>query len=221
MTQLSHRSHVPLFQVMEVMQAAYQRSQSGKSVIHMEIGQPAVGAPQAVLDFVQKKMFEDKMGYTVSFGLDELRQGLANYYMTHHKSTVDPGRIFVTTGSSAGFILTFLAAFNPGDRVALARPGYPAYRNILKILGCEVVEIEVTLEDRYQLTTEKIIAYQKLHGRIDGLIAASPANPTGMMMPLDEMQLLYDFCQSEKIVLISDEIYQGSHLSNQRIQWQK
>lgn len=209
MKELSARSHISPFQVMEVMQAAHERSLAGKNVVHMEVGQPATGAPQAVLNFVQQKMSEDKMGYTVSFGIDPLRQGLSSYYQTQHDCQIDPRRIAVTTGSSAGFMLVFLAAFNPGDRVALARPGYPAYRNILKALGCEVVEIEVSAEDRYQLTPEKISIFQNETGKIDGVIVASPANPTGLMMSLAEMQDLYDYCQSEQITLISDEIYHG------------
>lgn len=209
MKKLSVRSDISPFQVMEVMQAAHQRSLTGKNVVHMEVGQPASGAPQAVLDFVQQKMAEDKMGYTVSFGIDPLRQGLSDYYQTQHDCQIDPARIAVTTGSSAGFMLVFLAAFNSGDRVALARPGYPAYRNILKALGCEVVEIDVNAEDRYQLTPEKISEFQAKDGKIDGVIVASPANPTGLMMSLSEMRDLYEYCQSEQITLISDEIYHG------------
>ncbi|MEK8226681.1 aminotransferase class I/II-fold pyridoxal phosphate-dependent enzyme [Oerskovia sp. M15] len=141
-------------------------------------------------------------------GVPALRQAIAGHYERTYGVSVDPARVAVTTGSSGGFMLAFLAAFDAGDRVALARPGYPAYRNILTALGCEVVELDCGPETRYQPTVSQLMeAYYE--GGLDGLVVASPANPTGTMIPPGDLAALAAWCADRDVRLISDEIYHG------------
>ncbi|KGM34096.1 aminotransferase class I/II-fold pyridoxal phosphate-dependent enzyme [Inquilinus limosus] len=203
---ISRRGQVPPFIVMDVMTAAAAREKSHGDVLHLEVGQPSTPAPAGVLAAAQAALTQDKIGYTVALGIPPLRQAIASHYGRAYGTAVKPERVVVTTGSSGAFLLAFLAAFDVGDRVALAAPGYPAYRNILTALGIEAVEIPAGPDTRYQPTPELL---EKHGGRLDGLIIASPANPTGTMLSPEALADLTAYCESKSIRLVSDEIYHG------------
>jgi aspartate/methionine/tyrosine aminotransferase len=205
----SRRGQVPPFLAMDMLRAASAREAAGHSVIHLEVGQPGTPAPQAVLDAARVALASDRIGYTDSLGIPALRTAIADHYREQYAVAVDPGEIVVTTGSSAGFNLIFIAAFAPGDRVALATPGYPAYRNILSALGLEPVLIEVGPDTNYQPTPELLESRIRGTGDLAGLIVTSPANPTGTMIPAAELARLGAWCRERDIRLISDEIYHG------------
>ena len=203
---VAKRGSIPPFIVMDVMRAANQREAAGGDVLHLEVGQPGTGAPAAVLDAVAAALGTDRMGYTDAFGLPALRQGIAEHYAAAYGVVVDPGRVVVCTGSSGAFVLAFLAAFEAGDRVALASPGYPAYRNILKALDVEAVDIAVGPDTNFQPTPALLAG---IDGRLDGLIVASPSNPTGTMISREGLEAIVACCAERGIRLISDEIYHG------------
>jgi aspartate/methionine/tyrosine aminotransferase len=204
----SKRSDVPPFIVMDVMAAAAQREAQGAHVIHMEVGQPAAPAPATAIKAAQDALARGRIGYTETLGIPSLRARIARHYQHAYNLSIDPGRVVVTTGSSGGFILAFLSLFEPGDRVALANPGYPPYRHILSALGCEPVLIETTAETRWALSAKALIA---AHQRtpLKGVVVASPANPTGTMMDADALTRLIAVAEAEGIRVISDEIYHG------------
>ncbi|RLQ89428.1 aminotransferase class I/II-fold pyridoxal phosphate-dependent enzyme [Notoacmeibacter ruber] len=205
MLELSHRaSLVEPFHAMDVFAAANRARQAGVDVISLAVGQPADPAPQGVRDAAMKKSAEGLVSYTNALGLDVLRQAIAEHYKDHYGVDVSASRIAVTSGSSAGFNLAFLSMFDHGDRVAITRPGYPAYRNILSVLGLEVEEIS-TAETGY-LTADSL---REVHARkpLKGLLFASPANPTGASMPAEALQELVAVAADLGIALISDEIY--------------
>jgi aspartate/methionine/tyrosine aminotransferase len=204
----SKRSDVPPFIVMDVMAAAAQREAQGAHVIHMEVGQPAAPAPATAIKAAQDALARGRIGYTETLGIPSLRARIARHYLDAYNLSIDPGRVVVTTGSSGGFILAFLSLFEPGDRVALANPGYPPYRHILSALGCEPVLIETTAETRWALSAKALIA---AHQRtpLKGVVVASPANPTGTMMDADALTRLIAVAEAEGIRVISDEIYHG------------
>jgi aspartate/methionine/tyrosine aminotransferase len=191
---------------MDVMRDAARLEAEGRSIIHLEVGQPSTGIPAGAAERVRDLVGRQALGYTVAEGIPELRTLIARHYGSVHDLTVDPRQIYITTGSSTGFQLAFLAAFEAGDRVALASPGYPAYRHILTALGVTPELIEVGADTRYQPTVAHLKKLPKLP---DGLILASPANPTGTVIPRGEFIELVDFCDSNGIRLISDEIYHG------------
>ncbi|MGO1074694.1 aminotransferase class I/II-fold pyridoxal phosphate-dependent enzyme [Inquilinus sp. CA228] len=203
---ISRRGQVPPFIVMDVMTAAAAREKTHGDVLHLEVGQPSTPAPAGVLAAAQAALRDDRIGYTVALGIPPLRQAIADHCGRAYGTAVAPGQVVVTTGSSGAFLLAFLAAFDVGDRVALAAPGYPAYRNILTALGIEVVEIPAGPETRYQPTPELL---EKHGGKLDGLIIASPANPTGTMLSPEALADLTAYCDSRSIRLVSDEIYHG------------
>jgi len=205
----SIRGQVPPFIVMDVMAEANRREVAGEDVLHLEVGQPSTGAPSGVIEVAQATLVSDKLGYTEALGIDPLRERIARYYGETHDIDLAADRVVVTMGSSGGFMLAFLSAFDTGDRVALADPGYPAYRNILSALGIEAVAIPTTIDDRYQPTPELLDRVVRETGAIDGLIVASPANPTGTMLAAAEMKALTGYCDANGIRLISDEIYHG------------
>lgn len=205
---VSRRSQVPPFAVMEVLAAANARRAAGHDVLSLCAGEPSTGASDVVRDRAVELLRTADLGYTEAMGVPALRTEIAGHYRRWYDVEVDPARIAVTTGSSGGFVLTFLAAFDVGDRVALARPGYPAYKNILAALGCEVVELDCGPETRYQPTVSQLMeAYYG--GGLDGLIVASPANPTGTMIPPADLEALTAWCADHDVRLISDEIYHG------------
>ena len=203
----SKRSDVPPFIVMDVMAAAAAAEARGQRVVHMEVGQPAAAAPRTALS-AAKAALEGRIAYTESLGIPSLRARIARHYGDTYGLDLDPGRIAVTTGSSGGFILAFLSLFEPGERVALANPGYPPYRHILSALGCEPVLIDTTAQTRWALTGEAIIAEHR-RKPLAGVLIASPANPTGTMMTAEGLSELIALCEGEGIKVISDEIYHG------------
>ncbi|HYE00850.1 MAG TPA: pyridoxal phosphate-dependent aminotransferase [Alphaproteobacteria bacterium] len=202
----ARRGAIPPFFVMEVMRAANARAAAGADVLHLEVGQPSTGAPSRVVEAAQRALAGEVLGYTEALGLPALREAIAGWYRDRWGVAVPPERIAVTTGSSAGFVLAFLAAFDRGDRVALAAPGYPAYRNILTALDLEVVELPVGPEERFQPT---VAALEWLDRPVDGLIVASPSNPTGTVLDRASLAGVVDWCRGRGVRLVSDEIYHG------------
>ncbi len=204
----SARSDVPPFMVMDVMAAAGRIEAAGGRVIHMEVGQPAAPAPACAMAAARTALASGRLGYTETLGIPSLRARIARSYAETYGIVVDPSRVIVTTGSSAGFILAFLSLFEPGDRVAVAVPGYPPYRHILKALGCEPVAVETTQATRWAITPETLIGVHR-QSPLQGLLVASPANPTGTMMTAAALRDLLDAAEAEGIKFISDEIYHG------------
>ncbi|MEQ8698519.1 MAG: aminotransferase class I/II-fold pyridoxal phosphate-dependent enzyme [Bauldia litoralis] len=174
-------------------------------MIHLEVGQPGTGAPRPVIEAARAALDAEKLGYTDALGILPLRRKIAAHYRDWYGAEVDPARVVVTTGSSAGFVLSFLAAFDPGDRVALVEPCYPCYKNILSAFGIEPVALPGTEATRYQPSVELLEAA----GPLDGLIVASPSNPTGTMLDADHLATVSDYCREQGIRFISDEIYHG------------
>lgn len=204
----SRRSDVPPFMVMDVMAAAARIEAAGGYVIHMEVGQPAAGAPKTAIAAAQAALEAGRIDYTSALGIPSLRERIARHYRDAHDCTVSPERIVVTTGSSGGFILAFLSMFEPGDRVAVTVPGYPPYRHILTALGCEPVLIETTNETRHALTGEALLAAHR-KAPLKGVLVGSPANPTGTMMSREALAGLIAASEDAGIRFISDEIYHG------------
>lgn len=204
----SARSGVPPFMVMDVMAAAARIEESGAHVIHMEVGQPESPAPAAARLAAQRALEAGRIGYTEALGIPSLRARIARHYKESYGAAIDPGRIVITTGSSGGFILAFLAMFEPGARIALAEPGYPPYRHILTALGCEPVTIPISEETRWALTVDAVMAAHRKKP-LDGVLVASPANPTGTMLDAAHLKSLSDACADAGIKFVSDEIYHG------------
>jgi aspartate/methionine/tyrosine aminotransferase len=207
--QVASRANVPPFHVMDLLAAAHTRRRTHGDLLDLLAGQPATGAPAPVRDeAVRLLQSGDPLGYTPAVGILELREAIAGHHRRTHGIDVDPDEVIVTTGSSGGFLLAFLAAFEVGDPVAMARPGYPCYRNVLAALGVEVVEIPTGPETRFQPTVEQVAEAHERHG-LKGLVVASPANPTGTMLLPSELAALAQWCEAEQVQLISDEIYHG------------
>ncbi|KYK50531.1 1-aminocyclopropane-1-carboxylate deaminase [Bradyrhizobium liaoningense] len=204
----SRRSDVPPFMVMDVMAAAARIEAAGGHVIHMEVGQPAAGAPRTAIAAAQAALEARRIDYTSALGIPSLRERIARHYRDTYGCDVSPERIVVTTGSSGGFILAFLSMFEPGDRVAVTVPGYPPYRHILTALGCEPVLIETTNETRHALTGEALLAAHR-KAPLKGVLVGSPANPTGTMMSREALAGLIAAAEDAGIRFISDEIYHG------------
>jgi aspartate/methionine/tyrosine aminotransferase len=198
------RAAIPPFHVMDVWAAAGERQRTHGDLVNLSAGQPSTPAPRPVRTAAAAALESDVLGYTVALGVPELRAGIAAHYGHTYGLAVDPADVVVTTGSSGGFLLAFLAAFDVGDRVAMARPGYPCYRNILTALGCEVVELPCGPQTRHQPTVAMLADLD-----VRGLVVASPANPTGTVLPPDELASLASECEHGGIQLISDEIYHG------------
>ena len=210
MFSLSKRSDVEPFHAMDVLAEATRRRQAGHAVISMAVGQPSHPTPQAALEAARAALGHGRIGYTDALGTLALRQALSAHYQARHGLSIDPKRIAITTGSSAGFNLAFLTLFDAGDSVAIARPGYPAYRNILAALGLDVVEIPATDETQFTLTPESLEAAQAASGkRLKGVLLASPANPTGTVTGRAALKALAEYCADRSIAFISDEIYHG------------
>jgi aspartate/methionine/tyrosine aminotransferase len=202
----SARSSVPPFAVMSVLQRVAELRAAGREVISLCAGEPSQGAPSDVRRRAADLMSGSiPLGYSETFGIRALREELAAHYRRWYGLDIDPAQIALTTGSSGAFLMSFLAAFDPGDRVALTRPGYPAYRNILASLGCEVVVLECGPEQRFQPTVELL----EQAGPLAGLVVASPANPTGTMLAADHLAELATWCSVAGVRLVSDEIYHG------------
>ncbi|MGE0056021.1 MAG: pyridoxal phosphate-dependent aminotransferase [Hyphomicrobium sp.] len=190
---------------MDIMRAAAERERTGASIIHMEVGQPGTPAPRAALEAVTSGISRDNLGYTLALGLTELRENISRLYKRWYGLTIAPDRVVVTTGSSGAFVLAFLALFDAGARVGLTSPGYPCYRHILRALDCEKALIEIGPETGWMPTIPQIEAA----GDLDGLLLASPANPTGTMLTPQRLAEITQWCASHGVPFISDEIYHG------------
>ena len=203
---VSLRAGIPPFYVMDVWLAAAERQRTHGDLINLSAGQPSVGAPEPVRAAAARLLEANNLGYTVALGIPELREEIAHNYGDRYGIEVGVDDVVLTTGSSGGFLLTFLSCFDVGDRVAMASPGYPCYRNILSALGCEVVEIECGPETRFQPTVQLLA---ELDPPVKGVIVASPANPTGTVIEPDELAAIARWCEASGVRLISDEVYHG------------
>jgi aspartate/methionine/tyrosine aminotransferase len=203
----SERSAIPPFIVMDVMQAAAERAATGADVVHMEVGQPATPAPQAALATVKRALERETLGYTMALGLPALRARIARHYWETYGVAVASEQVIVTTGSSAGFVLAFLALFDVGAKVALPSPGYPCYRHILTALGQEPLLLVTDEASRWMPRGSEVDAAAAQGAA--GLLVASPANPTGTMLGPGRLAELAASCQANGLWLVSDEIYHG------------
>jgi aspartate/methionine/tyrosine aminotransferase len=205
----SARSNVPPFMVMDVVAAAARLESQGRRIIHMEVGQPAAGAPPSAIAAARAALSRSSpLGYTETLGMEPLRRRIAQAYRDWHGLDIDPERVVVTTGSSAGFMLAFLAAFEAGNRVATALPGYPPYRHILSALDCEPAGIATTAATRWAITGATLLDAHRAQP-LQGVILASPANPTGTMMEAAVLEGVIGAADDAGITVISDEIYHG------------
>jgi len=200
----STRSAVDPFIVMDVMQAASAAEEAGRHIVHMEVGQPGTGAPKAATEALTKAMGEGALGYTVALGLPALRARIAQMYGEWYNVDLDPARVVITPGSSGGFLLAFTALFDSGDRVGIGAPGYPSYRQILRALGMQPIDLPAAPENRYQP-----VAVDFAGQDLRGLLVASPANPSGTMLDRPALSALTDACAANDMSFISDEIYHG------------
>ncbi len=210
------RANVPPFHVMDLLAGAAERQRTHGDLVNMVAGQPSTGAPAAVTaEAVRLLGSGDPLGYTTATGILELREAIAGHHRDRYGIAVGAEDVVVTTGSSGGFLLAFLAAFDTGARVAIARPGYPCYRNVLSALGCEVVEVPTGPGTRFQPTVDQLA---EAHARrpLDGLVVASPANPTGTMLLPEELAAIALWCEENGVQLVSDEIYHGIQYAGAR-----
>lgn len=205
----SKRGQVDAFIVMDVMEAARRAEADGRSIIHMEVGQPSTGAPVAASKALAAAL-DQPLGYTVALGLPELRQGIADLYRRWYGIDLDPARVIVTPGSSGAFMLAFSALFDAGERVALGEPGYPSYRQILKAMSLEPVGIQTLAQDRYQPRPDQ------LPNDAAGLILASPGNPSGTVLTHDELSALTSRAKELGMAVVSDEIYHALSYGGKR-----
>ncbi len=197
------RSGVEPFHGMAINRLAHARARRGLDVIHMEVGQPSAGAPRLALEAAARAMRTDKLGYWES---GALKERIARHYLDWYGVEVTPERVVLTPGASGALVLAFTVLLDPGDRVAMGRPGYPAYRNVLRALGMVPVELPCGAETHFQPTAAMI---EELDPAPAALIVASPANPTGSMLGRAELSALVDVCRRRRIALVSDEIYHG------------
>lgn len=205
----SRRSAIDSFIVMDVMNRAAAREAAGHRVIHMEVGQPATPAPLEAREAAKRAIDAGALGYTLALGTEPLRERIARHYREFYRIEIAPERVVVTTGSSASFVLAFLALFDVGARVALPEPGYPCYRHILSALGQLPVSIETNAQTRWMPTAQSIAALADTAAGIDGVLIASPANPTGTMLEPERLAEICQLCDERGIWFISDEIYHG------------
>lgn len=202
----ARRANVPPFHVMDVLSAAAARQRSHGDVVSLAAGQPSSPAPEPVRAAAERALRTAQLGYTEQLGIPALREAIAGHYARAYRLDVDPADVIVTTGSSGGFLLAFLSAFDHGDRVALPRPGYPAYRNILAALGVEVVDLPCGADSGWVPSPGMLDA---LDEPVRGLVLASPANPTGTTLDAARLAELAGYCAEHGIQLVSDEIYHG------------
>lgn len=207
----STRGQVDPFIVMDVMEAARAAEDAGRRIIHMEVGQPSTPAPALARTALADALERDTLGYTVALGIPPLREGIAALYKRWYGVDLDPGRVVVTAGSSGAFLLAFSALFDAGDRVAVGEPGYPSYRQILRAMSVEPVGFPTQAANRYQPVPGDIPA------DVQGLIVASPGNPSGTMLGKAELSALIETAQARGISFVSDEIYHGLHYEGRSV----
>ena len=194
---------------MEVMRAAEERAAAGGDVLHLEVGQPSTPAPAGVIRAAHAALDSNVLGYTTAAGLEALRKRICEHYRSWYGTDVGPGRVVVTFGASGAFVLSFLAAFDAGDRVVLPTPGYPCYRNALQALNAEVVALPTSAETRFQPSPELMEELCRRTGSVDGLVLASPSNPSGTMLDGPSLTAVSDWCAAHGVRLVADEIYHG------------
>jgi aspartate/methionine/tyrosine aminotransferase len=197
------RGNIRPFEVMEAFRQAALWEAEGNDVVHLSLGQPSSKPPQAVLDHVVSELQRSALGYTDACGLPALRERIAQYYQQRYGVTIPTQRVFITVGSSAAYFLSLLAAFDAGDKIAIARPCYPAYPNIMEALGITPLFIDADEQDGFQPN----IAQLQAVGKVDGLLIASPSNPTGSILSPQQLQELTRYCNAHHIRMLSDEIY--------------
>ena len=200
----SKRGNVDPFIVMDVMEAAREAEESGRRIIHMEVGQPGTPAPKQATNSVVESMTKNNLGYTVALGLPELRKRISELYGEWYNVDINPKRIAITPGSSSAFVASFTSLFDSGERVGIAAPGYPSYKQILKALDLVPVTIQTIMENRFQPLPQNLP-----NNDLSGLLIASPANPTGSMLDYKSLSDLIHISQENNISFISDEIYHG------------
>ena len=200
----SKRSKVDPFIVMDVMEAARKAEESGKHIIHMEIGQPGTPAPKLAKEYLSKELNSNNLGYTVSLGLPELRKKISKLYGDWYNLDLNPERVVVTNGSSGAFVLSFTSLFDSGEKVGIGSPGYPSYRQILKSLDLVPIDIQTEIQNSFQPVPTDIKKYD-----VRGLLVASPANPTGSMLDKHSLENLINCAIDNNVSFISDEIYHG------------
>ncbi len=204
---LSKRSNISCFRALDILRQVNEREAAGENITRMGAGQPCFGAPQGALDYgIEMIKADPRQGYTQAIGMPSLRERIAEYYYSYYNTKISPDNIVITTGSSCGFILDFMAAFDAGDSVAVITPTYPAYRNILTALNIKTVEIESRAEDNYQPTLDLL---ENCGKKFDGLIINSPSNPCGTMIEEQQLEKICNWCDEKGIRLISDEAYHG------------
>ncbi|ACB95291.1 pyridoxal phosphate-dependent aminotransferase [Beijerinckia indica] len=204
----STRSAMAPFLALDILNQATQREREGENIVHMEVGEPGATTPTVVRQAVQEALAIGRVGYTEALGRPSLRARIARHYQETYGVTIAPERVAVTIGSSGGFMLAFLAAFDAGARIGVQAPGYPAYRNIFDALGLETVVIETNASTRHVVTPDMIEAAHA-ERPLDGLLLMSPANPTGTMMSPEDLQAVCAVCDRLGITFISDEVYHG------------
>jgi aspartate/methionine/tyrosine aminotransferase len=202
---LSARSGIDSFIVMDIMRAAARREADGFRIIHMEVGQPGTPAPRAAREAAARALETSNLGYTLALGMPQLRERIAALYKDWYGLSLSPERVVVTTGSSGAFVLAFLALFDAGASIGLTSPGYPCYRQILKALDCKSVLFEIGSGTGWMTDVDALAA----QGRLDGLLIASPGNPTGTLLTPERLGEIARYCQTQGIAFISDEIYHG------------
>ena len=200
----SKRGNVDPFIVMDVMEAAREAEESGRRIIHMEVGQPGTPAPKQATNSVVESMTNNNLGYTVALGLPELRKRISQLYGEWYNVDINPNRIAITPGSSSAFVASFTSLFDSGDRVGIAAPGYPSYKQILKALDLVPVTIQTIIENRFQPLPQNLP-----NNDLSGFLIASPANPTGSMLDYKSLSDLIHISLENNISFISDEIYHG------------
>lgn len=211
---ISRRGAISPFVVMDIMRAANERRQSGHDIVHMEVGQPGTPAPLLAREAIKAAVDRDLLGYTEALGIPLLRERIARHYRDAHGLDISPERVVVTAGSSAAFVLAFLALFDEGARILLPQPGYPCYRNIVQALGLMPVELPVGPEERWMPSAQVLAACAGGNAAPAGLLFASPANPTGAVMSETALAQVCGYCRDQGIVLIADEIYHGLTYGN-------
>ena len=203
----SKRSDMPTFRALDILSKVNELDAAGRDIRRLGAGQPCFGAPQPALDYASQVLRDDpRQGYTEAIGIPSLRARISRHYSNYYAANLPPDQIIVTSGSSCGFIIAVISAFDAGDKVAVVTPTYPAYRNFLKALNVDVIEIEGQAENHYQPTIELL---EKCEKKLDGLIINSPGNPTGSMIDEDELIRICQWCDAKGVRLISDEAYHG------------
>ncbi len=208
MVAVSKRSDIAAFLAMDVLREAQDLARAGRHICHMEVGQPGSRAPLAVRERAKQAIDEELLGYTQALGIWPLRERIAAHYKENYDVTIEPAQVVITTGSSAGFILSFLATLDAGDVVAIPRPGYPCYREILKLLDLQSVELPLDFENGFLPTIEAVTEAVEQKGA-KALLLASPSNPTGRMISGERLNQICDYTTKNGVWFFSDEIYHG------------